>query len=78
MVSSHFYRPLTKFAKVLFSQEGGLHPGRSLYQGGGLHPGGAQTPPPPSNTTGYGQRAGSTHPTGMHSCLLNVFLTSRL
>ena len=24
--------------------------------------------PPLDDTTGYGQRAGSTHPTGMHSC----------
>ena len=23
---------------------------------------------PPSHTMGYGQRAGGTHPTGMHSC----------
>ena len=25
-------------------------------------------PPPPSDTTGYGQRGAGTHPTGMHSC----------
>ena len=31
----------------------------------GLHPGGGQTP---QDTTGYGQRAGGMHPTGMHSC----------
>ena len=37
---------------------------------GGLHPGGVgQTPPcPPSNSTGYGQRASGMHPFGMHSC----------
>ena len=49
--------------------QGGLHPG-GLHRGGGdLHPGGGvgQTP---SDTTGYGQRAGGTHPTGMHSCSL--------
>ena len=23
---------------------------------------------PPADTTGYGQQAGGTHPTGMHSC----------
>ena len=28
----------------------------------------ADTPPPPTDTTGYGQQAGGTHPTGMHSC----------
>ena len=30
-----------------------------------------QTPPPPSvasDIMGYGQQAGGTHPTGMHSC----------
>ena len=25
---------------------------------------------PPSNTTAYGQQAGCTHPTGMHTCYL--------
>ena len=28
--------------------------------------------PPLDGTTGYGQRAGSTHPTGMHSCSSKV------
>ena len=56
---------------------GGLHPGRICLQGGsvsrgvfiqrGLHPGGWAYPP--SDTTGYCQWAGGTHPTGMHSCL---------
>ena len=35
----------------------------------GRHPLG-QTPP--GQTMGYGQQAGSTHPTGMHSCLIIV------
>ena len=37
-----------------------------------LHPGGLGRPPlpPPSDTTGYGQQAGGTHPTGMHSCFI--------
>ena len=35
--------------------------------GGGLHPGTGR--PPPRDTTGYGQQAGGTHPTGMHSCV---------
>ena len=35
----------------------------------GLHPGGVGQTPPQLDTTGYGQRAGGTHPTGMHSWL---------
>ena len=38
--------------------------GVSVSGPGGVPPG--QTPPP--STTGYGQQAGDTHPTGMHSC----------
>ena len=33
-----------------------------------------QTPPPGKQTPAYGQRAASTHPTGMHSCF-NMFQT---
>ena len=51
---------------------GGLHPG-----GGVLHPGGVCIGgrglgrlPPPSDTTGYSQRVDGTHPTEMHSCLM--------
>ena len=29
-------------------------------------------PPPGKQTPGYGQRAAGTHPTGMHSCILNM------
>ena len=36
-------------------------------------PPGADTPPPPEQTTAYGQRAAGTHPTGMHSCSLISF-----
>ena len=36
---------------------------RGVCIGGGV----AQTPPP-SDTTGYSQQAGGTHPTGIHSC----------
>ena len=39
----------------------------------GRHPLGRsprQTPLPPSDTSGYGQRAGGTHRTGMHTCFL--------
>ena len=45
---------------------GGLH---LLHPAGGLHRGRGQTPPLPGNV-GYGQRVGSTHPTGMHSCYI--------
>ena len=31
----------------------------------GIHPPWADTPP---DTMGYGQQAGGTHPTGMHTC----------
>ena len=30
-------------------------------------------PPPPSDTTEYGQQAGGTHPTGMHTCFSREF-----
>ena len=41
----------------------------------GLHPGSAfRGKTPPSDTTVYGQRAGGTHPTGMHSCLMSNLL----
>ena len=46
--------------------------GRGVCKGGDQR----QTPPgpeadtlPPADTTEYGQQAGGTHPTGMHSCL---------
>ena len=41
-----------------------------LHQEGGLPPGGVchHADPHPSDTMGYGQRAGGMHPTGMHSC----------
>ena len=55
----------------------GLHGGEEGLHEGGLH-GRGQTPhtakadprpaTPRKDTTGYGQQAGSTHPTGMHSC----------
>ena len=41
----------------------------SLHAGGGLHPGGWTDSP---STTGYGQQAGGTHFTGMHSCLCDL------
>ena len=42
--------------------EVGLYPGGSAPRGG-LHPWGLVGQTPPSDTTGYGQRAGGTHPT---------------
>ena len=53
-----------------------MHPGgsssREVLHSGVLHSGGSasrgfgKTLPP--NNMGYGQRAGGTHPTGMHCC----------
>ena len=48
--------------------------------GGGGMAGGAcvahmpPTPPPPPDTARYGQWAGGTHPTGMHTCFTNDYL----
>ena len=109
IANTHYYRPQTKFAKVMFSQvsvcpqEGCL----PLVPGGVYHncptwadnplgrqpqgrqppiwtPPGRHTPMQPRHTPfpvhagihtplcqcmlGYSQQAGSTHPTGMHSC----------
>ena len=44
------------------SNNSNLHFYRSESRGVG------QIPPPPWDTTGYGQQAASTHPTGVHSC----------
>ena len=81
----HFYRPQTKFAKVMFSQvsvcprggvPGQVPPGRCTPRQ--VHPQAdtlpqAGTPPRytprPQCMLGYCQQAGGTHPTGMHSCL---------
>ena len=48
------------------ASRGGLHPGEVCIQGS-LHPGGGGQNPP-SDPIEYGQRAGATHPNGMHSC----------
>ena len=40
-----------------------------LSLGGGSASRGGWADPPPPDTTGYGLRAGGTHPTGMHSCV---------
>ena len=43
----------------------------------GIHPPWADTPPQtdiPHDTTRYGQQAGGTHPTGMHTCFdIDIF-----
>ena len=79
----YHYRPQTKFAKVMFlylsvnmftGRGGVLHPGGSASKGG-LHPGGLHQgalhrggrTPPPTDTMGYDQRTGGTHPTLTHS-----------
>ena len=46
---------------LLLCSQGDLHPGGSA-SGGGLG-----RPPLPTRTMGYGQQAGGTHPTGMHT-----------
>ena len=58
----HFYRPQTKFAKVMFSQvcpsvRGGVHGRLCAWPGGGACMAGETA-----------TAAGGTRPTGMHSC----------
>ena len=64
VISHVFFLPPVNevWGKVIFSQACVI-----LFRGG-LHSEGGRTIPPPSDTMGYGQRAGGTHPTGMHSC----------
>ena len=61
----------------------GRHPPRRHHPLGrhrlavGRHPNlGPEADIPPADTTGYGQQAGCTHPTGMHSCF-EIRLTYR-
>ena len=123
-VTSHFYRPLTKFAKVMFLHlsvilfTGGLgglpnppnadplqmqtpwmqtcHAHPHAYPPSRCRPPGCtpamhtpmHAPPPPPwcrplllwDTTGYGQQAGGTHHTEMHTCdkFNNKYYGSRL
>ena len=69
------YRPQTKFAKVMFSQVSVCPRGESRGVSAPLHAGiytpaplGPEADTPPSCMLGYGQQAGGTHPTGIHSC----------
>ena len=62
-----------------FCSWGGLHPqgaSRGVCIRESLHPGELRRFPPPltSDSMGYDEQAGSTHPTGMHSCLLSCLL----
>ena len=49
---------------------GGVHGGGACVAGGCMA---CTISPPPADTTRYGQWAGGTHPTGMHSCFVNFF-----
>ena len=72
----HYYRPQTKFgARRIFAPV--CH---SVHKGGGtwagtppwqVHPR-AGHPPGQVHPLGYGQQAGGTHPTGMHSCFFHI------
>ena len=45
-----------------------LHLSGILFTGGGSGTGGARHPPCAVHAGRYGQQAGGTHPTGMHTC----------
>ena len=78
MVNTGFLRPGRGTTPKYF------HPNMSVSQSvhmggwsapGGLHQGGLHLrgwADPPSDITGYGQRAGGTHHSGMHSCCTNL------
>ena len=66
------YRPQRSWGKVIFSQVSVI-PWDQVHTplGPGTYPPGPGTPPgsPGAVHAGrYGQQAGGTHPTGMHSC----------
>ena len=75
-----YYRPQRSWDKVIFSEvcvknsvhRGGAgclgrHPPRSRHPHRSRPPG-KQTPPGAVHAARYGQQAGGTHPTGMHTC----------
>ena len=95
--TSLYYRPQTKFAKVMFLHVSVCPRGRGVHGQVPPHrpgsPPGPGTPPRPGtppwtrytprlfthppravHAGRYGQQAGGTHPTGMHSCLVINFL----
>ena len=57
-----------KFAKFMFSQVSVCPQGVCAPLHVGRHP---PADPPVQCMLGYGQQAGSTHPTGMHSCFIS-------
>ena len=64
----NIYRPQRSWGKVIFSQ---VCVKNSVHMEGGCPPPGADTPPRAVYAGRYGQQAGGTHPTGMHTCLFN-------
>ena len=77
-VKHNYYRPQTKFAKVMFLHlsvshsvyKGDLHQGRESVSRGRSASRGFKRTPSTNRilTTKYGQRVCGTHPTGMHAC----------
>ena len=84
------YRRQTKFAKVMFSQVSVCPRGMSAQLFAGIHPPGTRGRHPPGRhplsgqtppvqcTLGYGQQAGSMHPTRMRSCFEGQILAFSL
>ena len=61
------------------ASKGGLHLGRGDLQPGGRGSASRWLDRYPPDTTGYRQQLGSTHPTGMHSCLsLNLVILAKV
>ena len=62
------YHPQRSWGKVIFSEACVKN---SVHRGAGVW---ADTPPQGAVHAGrYGQQAGGTYPTGMHTCFLSVF-----
>ena len=57
------------FLQVCVCPQGGS---ASVHAGMPYPPPGPGRPPPGKQTQAYGLRAAGTHPTGMHSCLLDI------
>ena len=74
-VNHSVYREGGSAAGGSASRERCLQPGGSASRGsasGGSASSHARPGPPPSDTKGYGQQAGSAYPTGMQSCFTMV------
>ena len=63
------------FSQVSVCSQGGLS---ALLHGGILEADPPADTPPAQCMLGYSQQAGSTHPTGMHSCFGNTFTVGNL